>query len=143
MINAIVFYRISRWLYIHHIPYLPKFLTLIIFLIYNSKIPCTASIGKGSYFGYGGIGVVLHSKVIIGENCLIGTNVTVGGKSGHLEVPVIGDNVYLSTGSKILGPIKIGNDVVVGANAVVVKDVPDNCVVAGVPAKIIKINEKR
>ena len=71
---------------------------------------------------------------------MIGTQVTVGGKSGHFEVPVIGDNVYLATGAKILGPIKIGNNVTVGANAVVIKDVPDNCVVAGIPAKIIKKN---
>ncbi|WP_283640772.1 serine O-acetyltransferase [Mesonia mobilis] len=76
----------------------------------------------------------------MGKNCMIGTQVTVGGKSGHFEVPVIGDNVYLATGAKILGPIKIGNNVIVGANAVVIKDVPDNCVVAGIPAKIIKKN---
>lgn len=118
MINAIVFYRISRWLYLHRVPIFPRFVTFIIFLIYNSKIPYTAEIGRGSLFAYGGIGVVLHDRVHIGTGCSIGTNVTVGGKSGYLEVPIIGDNVYLSTGSKILGPIVIGNNVIVGANAV-------------------------
>ena len=55
-------------------------------------------------------------------------------------MPVIGDNVHISAGARILGPIRIGNNVIIGANAVVVKDVPDNCIVAGVPAKIIKDN---
>lgn len=55
-------------------------------------------------------------------------------------MPIIGNNVYIATGAKILGPIKIGNNVTIGANSVVIKDVPDNMVVAGVPAKIININ---
>lgn len=62
MLNAIYFYRIARWLYLHHVPFLPKFITLLIFLIYNSKIPYQAHIGKGTTFGYGGVGVIFHSK---------------------------------------------------------------------------------
>lgn len=65
MLNAIVFYRISRWLYLHHIPFLPKLVTLLIFLIYNSKIPYQAKIGKGTKFGYGGMGVVVHSNAVV------------------------------------------------------------------------------
>ena len=79
MLNAIVFYRISRWLYLHHIPFLPKLVTLLIFLIYNSKIPYQAKIGKGTKFGYGGMGVVVHTKAVIGDNCSIGQQVTIGG----------------------------------------------------------------
>lgn len=82
---------------------------------------------------------MIHSRAVIGKKCSIGTNVTIGGKSRWYEVPVIGDNVYISSGAKILGPIRIGNNVTIGANAVVTKDVPDNCVVAGIPAKIIKM----
>ena len=122
------------------IPFLPFLIKFIIFIIYNSSIPYECILGKGTRFAYSGIGVVLHKRTRMGKNCMIGTQVTVGGKSGHFEVPVIGDNVYLATGAKILGPIKIGNNVTVGANAVVIKDVPDNCVVAGIPAKIIKKN---
>lgn len=69
---------------------------------------------------------------------MIGQGVTIGGKSGWYEVPVIGDDVIINAGARILGPVKIGNNVIIGANAVVVKDVPDNCVVAGVPARIIR-----
>jgi serine O-acetyltransferase len=58
-------------------------------------------------------------------------------KNGAWWPPVIGDNVYIAAGSRVLGGIKIGNDVIIGANAVVIKDVPDNCIVAGIPAKVI------
>lgn len=139
MLNAYHLYRIARQLYLWKIPLLPKLIKLLIFLLYNSSIPYQAKIGKGSRFGYGGIGVVLHKRTIIGKNCMIGTNVTVGGKSGHQKIPEIGDNVYIATGAKIIGPVTIGNNVTIGANAVVLKDIPDNAIVAGVPAKIIRI----
>jgi len=140
MLNAIFLYRIANILYKYHIPVLPKILKLFIFLIYNSSIPYECTIGKGSCLGYGGIGVVIHKDSIIGENVSIGTNVTIGGRSGHVKVPVIGRDVYISTGAKVLGPITIGDRAIIGANAVVISDVPSDCVVAGIPAKIIKIN---
>lgn len=140
MLNAIYFYRISRWLYLHHIPFLPKLITLVIFLLYNSKIPYQAEIGKGTKFGYGGMGVVLHSKCKIGCYCTIAQQVTVGGgNSKHPGLPIIGDNVYIAKGSIVMGGITIGNNAIIGANAVVNIDVPENGVAAGVPAKIIKI----
>ena len=142
MFNSVCFYRLGHFLYTMRIPLLPKIIELIIFLLYNSKIPSTCEIGKGSFFSYGGIGVVLHARCKIGDNVDIGTNVTIGGRSGHYVVPVIGNNVYIATGAKILGPIKIGNNVTIGANAVVINDVPDNVIVAGIPARIIKSNKK-
>mgnify|MGYP003388988128 CR=1 FL=1 len=138
MINAIVFYKIGRWFFVNGFPIIPIFFELLIFLIYNSKVPMNASIGKNTLFSYGGI---LHSRSVVGDDCVIGTNVTIGGRSKHYEVPIIGDNVYIATGAKILGPITVGNNVTIGANAVVIKDIPDNVVVAGVPAKIIKHND--
>ena len=72
MLNAIFFYRISRWRYLHHVPFLPKLITLIIFLIYNSKVPYQAEIGKGTRLGYGGVGVIIHSKAKIGSYCSVG-----------------------------------------------------------------------
>lgn len=144
MINAIWFYRISRWLYLHHIPVLPNLITLIIFLIYNSKVPYQAQIGKGTHLGYGGIGVVIHSKSIIGEYVSIGQQVTIGGGNNRYPgVPTIGDNVYLAKGCIVIGGIKIGNNVTVGANAVVTKPVPDNAIVAGIPAKILRFKDPK
>jgi len=137
-------YRVGNWAYRHKITLIPKLLNLFIRLVHNCAIYSETYIGAGTTFGYGGIAVVIHKRVRIGKNCVIGSNVTIGGRSKSLNVPVIGDDVYIATGAKILGPVKIGNNVVVGANAVVINDVPDNCVVAGVPAKIIKagINSK-
>ena len=135
-----ILYRIGNWCYRRKIPIFPKLFNLLIRLIHNCAIYSQTDIGAGTIFGYGGIGVVVHKRVTIGSHCVIGSNVTIGGKSKSLDVPTIGDNVYIATGAKILGSIKIGNNAVVGANAVVINDVPDNCIVAGIPAKIIKKN---
>ena len=142
MLNAITVYRFSRWLYLHHIPFLPKIVMLFIFLIYNSKIPYKAKIGKRTFCGYSGIGVVIHSDAEIGDNCVVGQHVTVGGGNNRYPgVPKIGNNVYISHGAIVFGGITIGNNVTIGANAVVTKPVPDNAIVAGVPAKILRIKD--
>src|SRR5690606_35285245 len=118
----------------HKVPLLPALLKATIFLLFNSVVPPSAVIGKGSRFAYGGIGVVLHGKSLIGERVIIGQGVTVGRKLDPVGVPVIGNDVYISAGAKLLGAITVGNNVIVGANAVVLHDIPDNAIVAGVPA---------
>lgn len=143
MINAIFFYRISHWCYLHKIPLLPKLITLLIFIVYNSKVPYQAKIGKGTKLGYGGIGVVIHKDSVIGNNCMIAQHVTIGGgNSRYPGLPVIGDNVHISHGAIVFGGISIGDNVEVGANAVVCKPVPDNAIVAGVPAKILRLKNE-
>ncbi|MBB1384767.1 serine acetyltransferase [Pseudoalteromonas sp. SG45-5] len=131
-------YHIGNYLHRHKIPLLPKAFNILIRLIHNSAIFSETSIGTNTVFAYGGIGVVIHKRSTIGKNCVIGSNVTIGGKSKSINVPVIGDNCFIATGAKILGEITIGNNCVIGANCVVVKNVPDNSVVAGIPGKIIK-----
>lgn len=133
-------YKASNWLHKHHMPLFAKVIWKMSYLLFNSSLPPTAEIGQGTKLAYGGIGIVVHGRAVVGKNCMLGQNITIGGKSGWYEVPVIGDNVHISAGARILGPVRVGNNVLIGANAVVVKDVPDNCVVAGVPAKIIKEN---
>ncbi|HIF9354877.1 TPA: serine O-acetyltransferase [Photobacterium damselae] len=90
--------------------------------------------------GYGGLCVVLHDRVIIGDDCHIDQGVTIGGTSKKVGVPVIGNHVYFGAGCKVLGPVTIGDNVVIGANAVVINDIPSNSLVVGVPAKVIKSN---
>ena len=131
-------YRLSHWLWKHNVPVLPKLFWRLQYLLFNCSVPASCTLKEGVTFAYGGIGVVIHARCVVGRHCLIGQNVTIGGKSGWYEVPIIGDNVEICAGARILGPIRIGNNVIIGANAVVVKDVPDNCIVAGVPAHIIK-----
>lgn len=90
--------------------------------------------------GYGGIGVVIHSKCTIGRNVVIGQHVTIGGgNSKYPGVPNIGDNVKISHGAIVFGGITIGTNVTIGANAVVNKSVPDNAIVAGITAKVLRI----
>lgn len=144
MLNAIFFYRQARWLYLHHVPLLPLLLELLIFLIYNSKVPYQAEIGKGTKLGYGGMGVVIHSKAKIGQQCSIGQQVTIGGgNSKYPGVPIIGNNVKIAKGAIIFGGITIGDNVTIGANAVVNIPIPDNAVVAGVPAKVLRIKTEQ
>lgn len=104
---------------------------------YQFDISYKTQIGAGltiAHFGY----IVIASNVIIGENCNLRLGVVVGKKlSKDTGGAIIGDNVSFGVGSKVVGDIKIGDNVTVGANAVITKDVPSNCIVAGVPSKVI------
>ena len=136
--KAINLYRKSHWLYKHKVPVLPRFYTGMIYLFFNSYVPPTAEIGADSDFAYGGIGCVVHKNAIIGERVVTGQNTTVGRAIHPDSFPRIGNDVYISAGSRIIGKINVGNNVIIGANSVVNKDVPDNTIVAGVPAVPIR-----
>lgn len=136
-------YRKARRLYLTNNFILIRFANLLTRYnnrIHNSFIPHTAKIGNNTTFAYGGIGVVIHKESVIGDNCMLGQGITIGGRVDGGGVPKIGNNVYIGAGARILGGITIGDFVVIGVNAVVIKDVPDNCVIAGVPARIIRTN---
>lgn len=80
---------------------------------------------------------------MIGKDCHISQNVTLGGTSGFWKVPIVGDNVEIGAGANIIGPVHIGNNSVIGAGAVVITDIPENSLAVGVPAKVIKRINKR
>lgn len=136
--NLIKLYRVGRFFYRNKIPLLPKFFRFLTFLLYNSDVSPKVKIGKHTVFGHGGIGVVIHDRATIGDHCVIGQGCTIGGRSKHPEVPFIGDHVYIGAGARVLGPVKIGNHVVIAPNAVVLEDVPDHCIVGGIPSKVLK-----
>ena len=138
--NLSSFHHLAHMLHKKNIPILPAVIYYIQFFLFNSSVPYKCKIGHASKFAYGGIGVVIHERASIGKNCIIGQGITIGGKSKIYDVPKIGDNVYIGAGARILGNVQIGNNVAIGANAVVVDDVPSGCVVAGIPAKIIRSN---
>ena len=83
---------------------------------------------------------MINSRCELGQRVSIGQGVTIGGSFGS-GIPKIGSDVWISAGARVLGEISIGNNVIIGANAVVLKSIPDNCVVAGVPARTIRILE--
>jgi len=105
---------------------------------YGISIPSNTQIGEGFYIGHFG-GIVVNQDCLIGKNCNISQGVTLGqaNRGKNKGTPTIGNNVYIGPGVKVVGKVRIGNNVAIGANSVVTKDMPDNSVVAGVPAKVI------
>ena len=125
---------------------LARFILAISNLIYKHyqfkvgvDLPYKTKIGKGLLIMHFG-GIVISKDAVIGNNFTIFQCATIG-KNSKGEAPTIGDNCTICAGAKVLGGIRLGNNVVAGANAVVLKDCSDNAVVAGVPAKIIRIKE--
>jgi serine O-acetyltransferase len=103
-------------------------------------------IGRGAEFGPGfiilhSIGIVINSQVKGGRNVVIEHGVTIGAEKD--ASPVLGDDVFIGAGAKIIGGVKIGSRVKIGANAVVTKDVPDDATVVGVPARVVRLNGQR
>jgi serine O-acetyltransferase len=139
---AITLYRLGNFLFRLRLPLIPKIITYINRFLFSVYLPSSASIGKNFKLGYLGLGVVIHDKAIIGDNCLIAQNVTIGRNLKDKNVPILGNNVYVGTGTVIFGDIKIGNNVIIGANSVVNKTIIKNTTVAGNPLKILSSNTK-
>lgn len=133
-IFLIAYYKEFRNLFYHRVGAVHNLLKILCPQM-SSLFIVTHTIGEGLFIQHG-FATVIAAKSI-GKNCWINQQVTIGYTS-NTDCPEIGDNVTISAGAKVLGGIKIGNNSIVGANAVVVKNVPENCVVIGVPAYIIK-----
>ena len=131
-------YKIENILYKYKLTIFAVLIRIIIRVLFSCDIPYKAKIGKGTVFPHLGLGVLIHPNTQIGENCKILQGVSIGGKSAHKEVPIIGNNVLIGAHALVLGPIKIGDNAIIGAGAVVIHDVLPNTVVAGNPAKEIK-----
>jgi serine O-acetyltransferase len=140
----VLFYRLSYFFRLCNIQVLAKLLTCLNFLLFGIEIASSCSIGPGLFIPHP------HGTVIgawtIGSNATIFQGVTLGAK--HLVFdfdrssrPILGDNITIGAGAKVLGGILIGSNSVVGANSVVISDVPPGSIVAGVPGKIIRLTE--
>ena len=100
------------------------------------ELPCETTVGRRVVIEHFG-GIIISGDAVIGDDVVIRNGVTIGlRRTGEKGAPVIGNRVDIGTGAKILGAIKIGDDVVIGANAVVLQDIPANSLAVGVPAKI-------
>ena len=143
--RSIYFYRVLNNPQIKKRRFLKKIIWIIGLILNEINIPPSAKIGGGLLIPHGKC-IIIHNKSIIGKNVTISQGVTIGGnifkkKNGRTS-PIIGDNVLLSAGSKILGPVLIGENSIIGANAVVITDIPKNSVAVGVPAKVVKKIDK-
>jgi cysteinyl-tRNA synthetase len=136
---AIFVHRISHSLWNLHVPVLPRFLSNVSRFFTGIEIHPAAKIGGGFFIDHG-MGVVIGETTEIGNDCLLYQGVTLGGtgKEKGKRHPTLGNNVVVGAGAKILGPMRIGDYVKIGANSVVLKPVPDYAIVVGVPGRIIK-----
>jgi serine O-acetyltransferase len=114
------------------------FLSKLSEVFFGITIGVSAKIGRRLIIEHSG-GIVIHGNVVIGDDCIIRQGVTLGNKviSQPLDAPSLGDRVNIGAGAKILGKVFIGDDVDIGANAVVIKDIPSNSLAVGIPAKTI------
>jgi serine O-acetyltransferase len=137
-------YRFGRWRYKIRLRWLRvpfsalyKVLKLLSQILTGIELPCEAIVGRRFRIDHFG-GIIISGDAVFGEDCIVRNGVTVGLKNtGHSGSPVLGNRVDIGAGAKILGSIRIGDDVAIGANAVVLTDVPANSIAVGVPARII------
>jgi serine O-acetyltransferase len=120
--------------------HLAKFVLIRAGFKLGMEIPSSTSVGEGLFIGHFGT-IIVNGESIIGRNCNLSHGVTIGqlNRGERAGCPTIGDNVFIGPGARILGRIVIGDDVAIGANSVVVDDVPDGAVVAGIPAKVVSM----
>ena len=137
-VHAIGFHRIAHFLYKKRRFFLSRFVSQVGRFLTGIEIHPGAQIGKNLFIDHG-MGVVIGETAVVGDNCTIYHQVTLGGtgKEKGKRHPTLGDGVLVSTGAKVLGPITIGNGAKIGANAVVLADVPENATAVGIPAKVI------
>ncbi|MEN9847757.1 MAG: hypothetical protein RL368_497 [Pseudomonadota bacterium] len=129
----------SRWL---RLPFsvLYKILHVTVQILTGIDLPCEVVVGRGFIIEHFG-GIIISGDTVFGDDVVIRNGVTIGLRHrGMRGSPVIGNRVDIGTGAKILGPITIGDDVVIGANAVVICDVPANSIAVGIPARILPRN---
>ncbi|MBV8556792.1 MAG: serine acetyltransferase [Planctomycetaceae bacterium] len=132
---AMILYRLMQWS--------RRWRLAPLEILFNklNAVCCNCIIGRGAEFGPGLVlihstGVVINGRVRGGSNVLIEHQVTIGAE--RRQNPVIGDDVFLGAGAKVLGPVSIGDGARIGANAVVVDDIPPHCTVVGIPARVVR-----
>ena len=141
--HAVVFHRIAHFFYCRRLFFLARLISQLSRFLTGIEIHPGARIGKGLFIDHG-MGIVIGETAEIGDDCTIYHNVTLGG-TGHdtgKRHPTLGNNVLVATGAMVLGPITIGDNARIGANAVVLKNVEENATVVGVPGKMVRIGGK-
>ena len=138
--HALFYHRQAHWLYQHKHFFLARALSQFARHMTGIEIHPGAKIGKRLFIDHG-MGIVIGETAEVGDDCLIYHGVTLGGtgKDQGKRHPTIGNNVLLSTGSKVLGPFKVGDGARIAANAVVLKEVPEDATAVGVPARVVRI----
>ena len=142
--HALLAYRVAHRLRLWHVPLLPRVLSQLARWLTGIEIHPAAKIGTGFFIDHG-MGVVIGETAEIGDYVTLFQGVTLGGtgREHGKRHPTLGNHVVVGAGAKILGGIRVGDNVKIGANSVVLKSVPANSTVIGVPARIIKMEGER
>jgi len=142
-LHAIIGYRIAHALDRLRLPVLPRVIMTVVRWLTGIEIHPSATIGRGLFIDHG-TGVVIGETTVIGDRVTLFQGVTLGGtgKERGKRHPTIGHNVVIGAGAKVLGNITIGNDSMVGANAVVIRDVPEHSTVVGVPGRVTRTKDR-
>ena len=143
-LHAILYYRRAHWVYLHGCRFLAGWISQHAKWTTGVEIHPAATIGRRLVIDHG-TGIVVGATAEIGDDCLLYQCVTLGGTgiSAGKRHPTLGNNVMVGSGAKILGPIQIGDNARVAANAVVLRDVPSNSTVVGVPGRVVRVNGEK
>lgn len=135
---VIQLHKVSRGLLDRRLPRLSRFLDTLIRFAYAARIPAKANIDPTVHFSHNALAVVITVEATIGPGCAIGTHVLLGSRWPLQGGPTLEEGVVVHAGAKIIGPVRIGAWSVIGANAVVLSDVPPHSLAVGVPAVVKK-----
>jgi serine O-acetyltransferase len=135
-LRAMLWYRIGAWLHRKGVPYFPGAIQRFISAQFGLDISVAQEIGGGLYIAHP-IGTVISVKRL-GSNCTLISNVTIDMRGNERAFPEVGDRVFIGAGGRVMGDIRLGNDAVIGANAVVLEDVPAGATVVGIPARQVQ-----
>lgn len=135
---AVVLYRIANKVHRAGLVRVAWLLSWVNRFMFSTWLPGSATIGSRFVCGYWGLGVVVHKDAIIGDDCTVSQNVTIGRNGTRDGVPKLGDRVYVGAGAVIVGEVVVGDDVQIGANSVVLSDIPAGCVAVGAPARVVR-----
>ena len=136
--HAVLFHRLAHWFWIHELFLVGRFLSHLGRACTGIEIHPGARIGRRFFVDHG-MGVVVGETCEVGDNVTLYQGVTLGGTAWRKikRHPTVGNNVVIGAGAKVLGPIKVGDNTKIGANSVVVNDVPPNSIVVGIPGKVV------
>ena len=143
-LHATLHYRMAHWLHTHGMKFFARLISQFSKFLTGIEIHPGATIGRRLVIDHG-TGIVVGETAVIGDDCLLYQGVTLGGtgKDVGKRHPTLGNNVVVGSGAKVLGPFRVGDNARIAANSVVLREVPDNATVVGVPGRVVRLRGEK